>query len=468
MQIAIIGGGITGLSAAWELQQRGIHYTLLEASARWGGKIISQTLELNNATFLVEGGPDTLVTRKPEAWELTQELGLLEQVTDPGSETRGIYVLDRASLHPIPVSPTRFLSTPLLSPRGKLRLLMEPFQPARRDTEDESLADFVRRRLGQEALDKFIGPVLGGIYNTDPERQSILVSSPVMREMEREGGGLFLGAFQRAFRGHKKKSNAPRFITFKNGLQVLTDELARQLSGDLRLNAQVETVAKNEHGYQVILSNGESLHADGVLFATLAQQTAKMIRQIAPEASQRLAALRQQNIGTVSLVYREEDIPKRPVVNGLMIPRREKRLIDAVTFTSRKMPERSTAGYAVLRIFIGGGAPEMVELPDEQLLSAIKKELSELLHITAEPQTWTAFRWEDGFPQAEVGHLQRVSEIEGLLPRGLALAGSSYRGIAVPDCIRQGREAARKTSMALQGGPHPLKQALIQQEVAAG
>src|SRR5690606_37778155 len=124
-----------------ELQQRGIGYTLLEASTRWGGKIISKTLGLNNASFLVEGGPDTLVTRKPEAWELAQELGLLEEVTDPGSETSGIYVLDSASLHPIPVSPTRFLSTPLLSPRGKLRLLMEPFQAARRDTEDESLAD---------------------------------------------------------------------------------------------------------------------------------------------------------------------------------------------------------------------------------------------------------------------------------------------------------------------------------------
>ncbi|HET7143655.1 MAG TPA: protoporphyrinogen oxidase, partial [Anaerolineales bacterium] len=199
MYFAIIGGGITGMSAAWELQQRGIEFSLLEASDHWGGKIISSRIKLNNnAHFLVEGGPDTLVTRKPEAWALANELGMIDQVVNPGSEVSGIYVLDNSSLHPIPVSATKFIRSALLSARGKLRMLAEPFQPARRDDEDESLADFVRRRLGREALDKFIGPVLGGIYNTDPETQSIMVSSPIMREMEKEGGGLFVGAVQRA------------------------------------------------------------------------------------------------------------------------------------------------------------------------------------------------------------------------------------------------------------------------------
>jgi len=437
MHIAIVGGGITGLSAAWELQQRGIEFTLLEASGRWGGKVVSSKINLNgHANFLVEGGPDTLITRKPEAWDLANELGMLDQVTNPGSETSGTYVLDNASLHPIPVSVSRFISTPLLTLRGKLRMLAEPFQPARRDYEDESLADFVRRRLGQEALEKFIGPVLGGIYNTDPETQSIMVSSPIMREMEREGGGLVAGAVQRAFRGRKKKGQKiPRFVSFKNGLQALTDELAVQLKGDMRLNAQVERIA---------ISDGTTVHADGVILAVLANQASALINNISLEASQQLSVIRHQNIGTLSLVYRESDIPKQPVLSGLMIPRREKRMIDAVTFTSRKMPERSTEGYAVLRIFIGGGAPEMVEYDDEKLIEVVKKELAELLGISATPQTWTAFRWQCGFPQADVGHLKRVDEIEKKLPPNLALAGSSYRGIAVPDCIRQGREAAEK------------------------
>lgn len=458
MHIVVIGGGITGLSAAWELRQRGIEYSLLEASHRWGGKIVSSTLEFNNAHFLVEGGPDTLITRKPEAWQLADELGMLDQIADPGSEMRGIYVLDHASPHPIPVSPARFLSTPLLTPRGKLRMLAEPFQSIRRDDEDESLADFVRRRLGQEALDKFIGPVLGGIYNTDPERQSILVSSPVMREMEKEGG-LFVGALKRAMRGGKKSGGKkPRFITFKRGLQALTDELARQLNGDLRLNAKVEAIKKEGNQYRVSMRHGSSLLTDGIIFATLARQTSILLRDISVEASHALGEMHQQNIGTLSLVYRESDIPQKPVINGLMIPHREKRRIDAVTFTSRKMPERSAAGYAVVRVFIGGSQPDVVICTDKRLLEVVQGELADLLGITADPLTWTAFRWEGGFPQAEAGHLKRVDKIEKNLPPTLALAGSSYRGIAVPDCIRQGREAAIKNIMSLRGGDLPPKQ----------
>lgn len=461
MHIIVIGGGITGLSAAWELQQRGVPYSLLEASHRWGGKVTSATLEFENGKFLVEGGPDTLITRKPESWDLVNELGLLDQIVDPGSETSGIYVLDNASLHPIPVSPTKFFTTPLLTLRGKLRMLAEPFQPVRRDNEDESLADFVRRRLGKEALEKFIGPVLGGIYNTDPERQSIMVSAPVMREMERDGG-LFIGGTRRMFRTRKQRTEKkPRFINFKNGMQALADELARQLTGDLRLNAQVTSVTQDGSQFRVSLQNGNHILADGVIFATLAHQTADMLVSISAEASLRLSELRQQNIGTLSLVYREADIPAQPVVNGLMIPRREKRMIDAVTFTSRKMPERSRAGYAVVRVFIGGGAPEMVEYSDEKLLGEVKRELADLLNIHAEPLDWRAFRWQGGFPQAEVGHLQRVDEIEKLLPANIALAGSSYRGIAVPDCIRQGRMAAEKINMSLRGGNLPPKQSQI-------
>jgi protoporphyrinogen/coproporphyrinogen III oxidase len=466
MHIIVIGGGITGLSAAWQLQQRGIPYSLLEASQRWGGKVASATLEVEGGKFLIEGGPDTLITRKPEAWDLVNELGMLDQIVDPGSETSGIYVLDHASLHPIPVSPTKFFTTPLLTLRGKLRMLAEPFHPARRDDEDESLADFVRRRLGGEALEKFVGPVLGGIYNTDPEHQSILVSAPIMREMEKDGG-LFIGGTRRMLRTRKQRAGKkPRFINFKHGMQALTDELARQLTGDLRLNAQVQAVTKAGGQYRVTLQDGTSLLADGIIMTTLANQTAGMLPSISAEASRRLGELRQHNIGTLSLVYRESDIPAQPVVSGLMIPRREKRKIDAVTFTSRKMPARSAAGYAVVRVFIGGGAPEMVEHTDEQLLGEVKRELADLLNIRAEPLTWTAFRWQAGFPQAEVGHLQRVAEIENLLPANIALAGSSYRGIAVPDCIRQGRAAAEKINMSLPvpcagTGDLPLKQSQI-------
>lgn len=446
MHIAIVGGGITGLSAAWEAQQRGISYTLLEASDRWGGKVISSEIRMDGSRFLVDGGPDTIVTRKPEAWDLTHELGILDQVENPGSETRGIYVLDNASPHPIPLSPFRFIRSKLMSTRGKLRLLAEPFQPARQDDRDESLGDFVRRRLGEEALDKFIGPVLGGIYNTDPNVQSILVSSPVMREMEKESGSLFRAAFQRAFRPHKNghtQGKKPRFITYHNGIQGIVDGLVERLTGDLRLNSSVQSITKNHSGYHVQLRRGDIFRADAIVIATLANVASELLKVISTEASQRLEKIRHNHIGTVSLVYKESDLPRLDI-NGLMIPRREKRAIDAVTFTSKKMPHRFSSGYAALRVFIGGGCPEIVECDEEKLLSIVQRELSELLGISAKPVAHKVFRWQNGFPQAEVGHLQLIDEIEKLLPADIALAGSSYRGIAIPDCIRQGRAAVRR------------------------
>lgn len=452
MHLAIVGGGITGLSAAWELQKRGISYSVLEASNRWGGKVVSSIIKLDHGgQFLVEGGPDTLITRKPEAWQLAQELGLQDEVINPGSEASGTFVLDQGRIHPIPLSPGKFFSTTLISTPGKLRMLAEPFQKPKLDAGDESLADFVRRRLGHEALEKFIGPVLGGIYNTNPETQSILITSPVMREMEAQGGSLTAGAILRMMKGGRKKPASPRFISFKSGLQALVDELVRQLHGDLRLNSPVKMIVPNEEKYTIMLANDESMEVEGVILAAPANQTAGMISVISKAAEKELLQIRQQNIATVSMVYREENIPSAPYISGLMIPRREKRKVDAVTFPSRKTPERCSPGYAVVRVFLGGSAPELVDMAEEEMMHQVRLELADLLSIHAQPLAWRSFRWPNGFPQADVGHLQRIDELEALLPPEVVLAGSSYRGIAVPDCIRQGREAAAKLSDLFQG-----------------
>ncbi len=443
--IVVIGGGIAGLSAAWEIQKRGqATFSLLEASERWGGKVHSRTLVASNGDkFLVDGGPESFVTRKPEVWELAHELGLADELVNPGSETRNIYVLDGGRPYPIPLSPALFFSSPLMTWRGKLRLLAEPFQPARRDTEDESLAAFGTRRLGREALEKFIGPVLGGIYNTDPAHQSILVSSPVMREMEAESGSLVLAALKRAFRP-RPKDGRPSFVTFKHGAQVLTDAMAAQLKGDLRLNAEVTRIQRDGAGYCVMLSNGDTIQADKIILAILASQAAGLLRETAPQAASQLDLIQHNHIGTVSLVFRESDLPQKPVVNGLMIPRREKRAIDAVTFTSRKTPQRAAPGFVLLRVYLGGARPDVVEMDDAGLVAAVCAELGALLGIHAKPLDYTIFRWLKGFPQANVGHLGRVAQVEALLPAGIGLAGSSYRGIAVPDCIKQGREIVQK------------------------
>jgi oxygen-dependent protoporphyrinogen oxidase len=267
-----------------------------------------------------------------------------------------------------------------------------------------------------------------------------------MREMERESGSLVLAALQRGLRAKKKSSNGtrkPRFITFKQGLEGLAENIVKQLTGDLRLNSRVNYVCRIQDKYQIHTSNMDVIEADAVIFATLANVTAGLLEDISEEASERLRSIRHNNIGTISLVYNESDLPQLDI-NGLMIPRSEQRAIDAITFTSKKMPQRSSPGYALIRVFIGGGKPNVVEYDEEILMTVVRRELASLLGIEAAPKAYKIFRWQNGFPQAEVGHLELIDEIESYLPADIALAGSSYRGIAVPDCIRQGRYAVQK------------------------
>ncbi|MBN1667787.1 MAG: protoporphyrinogen oxidase, partial [Anaerolineales bacterium] len=192
---------------------------------------------------------------------------------------------------------------------------------------------------------------------------------------------------------------------------------------------------------QVQMLSGEQLAADGVVLAAPANASAALLQGLAPQAAARLEQIRHTDIGTLSLVYRAADVQLQPRVHGLMVPRRERRRIDAVTFTSLKMPQRAPHDYLVLRVFFGAGDPRLVGYDDPDLLAAVRAELADLLGIQAEPLEMVAFRWPASFPQADVGHLERVAEIEGLLPTEVVVTGSSYRGIGVPDCIRQGRQA---------------------------
>ena len=463
-KIVIIGGGITGLSAAWELQaQAGTSpdYTLLESTNHWGGKIITERVPApHGKEFVMDGGPDTIITRKPEAWDLARELGIEDQVIDAGSETRNMYVLDGGKPAAIPLSPFAFISSSLMSTRGKLRILAEPFITAKNDDEDKSLASFVNRRLGNEALEKFIGPVLAGIYNTDPNTQSILTTSPIMREMEKDYGSLFKAVIgrRRAKRINGDNIRPPRFITFKGGAQELVDRCVEQLQGELILNARVSKINKKIDHYEVVLVDGRQYEADAVILATTANIAAELLGGIAQEAASKLGRIRHENIGTIALAYLDKELPSTLDINGLMIPRRENRAIDAVTFLTKKLPMRAPEGYTLLRVFFGGGSPKVATYDDDKLIHTVRKELNELLKIQAVPVELAIFRWLAGFPQADVGHLEKIQTIENLLPEGIYLAGSSYRGIGVPDCIRQGRVATRKAIKNLNGKVQNKKQ----------
>lgn len=429
---------------------------LIESSLELGGKMTTRKEDNEQGSFVIDAGPEVIVTRKPEAWQLALELGLKDQIVNPGSETKDMYVLDEGELKKIPLSPPAFLGSNLLSIRGKLRMMIEPFIPPKKDFEDESLADFVTRRLGREALDKMLGPVLAGIYNTNPETQSILTTSPVMREMEREYGGLFRGAFAR-IRARKNTPvddpPRPQFMTFTGGAQTLVDELAYQISAQILTGSPAVSIKKQGGRYQVLLEDGKPVTADAVILAAPANQSAKMLAGLAPQSKELLDKIMHENIGTAALIYKAGQIDIPYVINGLMIPRSENRRIDAVSWTTNKPLNRAPEGYEMVRIFFGGSDPSLVMLPEDQIVQVIRTELEEILGIDAEPIQAAVFCWPESFPQAYVNHLDLVLEIEESLPPGIFVAGSSYRGIGVPDCVRQGQSAAEQ---ALDYLYHPL------------
>lgn len=439
--VLVVGGGITGLSAAWQLQQIGLRYTLLEAAPRLGGMIQTATFD----GFTAEGGPETFITRKPELWNLALQMGLRDRMEPISSETSGAAVLHENKVMRVPLSPLLFLTSPLLSWRGKLRMMAEPFIPARTDDEDETLASFARRRLGVEACDRLIAPILSGIYNSDAEQQSILTTAAVMRDLEKHGSliwGTLATMRQRQALLKSGASLPPRSVSFANGAQELVDALAQKLTGEVRLNTHITKLERAGQGYAATLANGEQLQPTALILAIPANAVASLLRELAPVAATLLAQIRFASIGTVALGFRMEAMRNAPPVSSLMIPRRARRQIDAVLWR----PQRAPKGHTLLRVFFGGAAPQLLDLDDEALVNVIRAELQALLNITDAPLAQCIFRWPAGFPQADIGHLQLIDRIEAALPATLALAGNSYRGIGVPDCVRQGIQAAERVA----------------------
>ena len=448
--ITIIGGGITGLAAAWELHSRGhTAYTIIEVEPGWGGKVVTRRVSLPDGEAIIEGGPESFVTRKPQAWELAHELGLGEQVRTPTSQTSGMYVLHDGQLLPAPTSPQGFLTTRLLTPGAKARMLSEPFVRPRLDLDDESIADFVDRRLGRQARERFLGPVLGGIYNCDAERQSVLVAAPVMREMERESGSLVAGAVRRAkaaraARRQEPGDTRPRFFTMAGGTAALVDTLVARLTGELRTGVAVTRITRitrdGRGRWSVGLADGSTFDTDAVLLTVVPRAAAGLLSEVAPAAAVGLDRMPATSIGTATLVY-AAPAPSLPLpVHGLMIPRSAGRRIDAVSVSSATAPHRFPPGALAVRVFFGGADPDLVTRSDDDLAVVLRAELTDLIGLDALPTATTVFRWPGGFPLADVGHLDRLAAVEAALPEGLALAGSGYRGLGVPDCIRQGRE----------------------------
>jgi protoporphyrinogen/coproporphyrinogen III oxidase len=469
VQVAIVGGGITGLSAAWYLQQKAaeanqsLTYTLLEASDRWGGKVKTEIVDNldTEKPFVIEAGPDSFITQKPWAWQLVRQLGLAEQLLPTNNEKRQTFILNKGEpvtmpeglMLIVPTSITPFLKSRLLSWRGKLRMGLDLFVPARRDGQDESLGDFVRRRLGEEALNKLAEPLLSGIYNADVEEQSLLATFPRFRDLEVKHGSLIRGMLaakqmrRKASENGRSQPKPPSFfISMRHGMASLTDELRSRLTGDCRLETVVTSLVREENGrYRLTLNDNEQITADSVILAIPAYAAAKLLAELVPKTAVDLRDIRYVSTGTLSLAYRAKDVDHPLDGFGMVIPRQEARSINAITWTSTKFDHRAPDGHVLLRIFFGGTrSPHMPELEDGTILTLARTELADLMGITAEPLFHRLYRWPDATPQYDVGHLERVAAIEAALPPGLFVSGSPYRGIGLPDCVRQAQETAEQ------------------------
>ncbi len=454
--VVIIGGGIAGLAAAYELQAQGVPYILLESSQRFGGKIRTEYIPnpAGEGRFVVEVGPDSVLTQKPWAVNLAKELGLAGQLLGTNDAMRRTYVLRNGRLVPLPdgvflIVPTRiwpFIRTPLFSWRGKLRMALDWFIPPRQDEDDESLADFVCRRLGAEVLDRLAEPLMAGIHNAEAENQSLLATFPRFRQLEKQYGSLIRGMLAACRKAPTTDKRRSVFTSFRDGMQTLVDALLEQLNGDLHLNVAASGISWAENGgFDIRLSGGETLSASAIVLATPAYTAADLLRDVAPQVSEQLTTIRYVSTGTVSVAYPLADIPRPLDGFGLVIPHSENRRINAITWTSTKFHHRAPEGYGLLRVFFGGSRhPEIMALDDEQIFAIVQEELRDIMGITTQPLFSRLYRWSRANPQYDVGHLERLSTIEQLLPDGIYLAGSAYHGVGVPDCVKQGRDAAGK------------------------
>jgi oxygen-dependent protoporphyrinogen oxidase len=427
-RIAIIGGGISGLSAAFVLEQQRragapLQYVLYEAGPRFGGVLVTEHVD----GCVVEAGPDSFLTEKPWAADLCRQIGLSDQLIGSNDAARKTYILVNGRLITIPdglmfMVPTSILSSalsPLFSIATKLRIAREWFHP-RNSSGDESVASFVERHYGAEMVDRLADPLLTGVYGGDASSLSVGAVLPRFVEMERTHGSL-ARAMRSTHRKISQSSSAPAlFTSLKSGMQEMVDALVARLDPSwLRLNTPVQSTEFENEGW-LVSAGAQSDVYDAVILAVPV---------------------------TVALGYDRGVRKSLPPGFGFLVPRSAGKRVLAATFVHNKFSHRAPEGRALLRCFLGGSRDEpILELADDEILRIVGEELRQILGIGAEPLFARVYKWRAAMAQYNVGHLERLERIERLrrpLP-GLALAGNAYRGIGVPDCVRSGKEAAER------------------------
>jgi oxygen-dependent protoporphyrinogen oxidase len=461
-RVVVVGGGITGLAAAWALTRPrsagDVDVTVVDAGERPGGKIRTERV----GPFLFEGGPDSFLTLKPAAVEFARELGLGERLIgtlEPG----GAFVLYRGRLEPLPDGlagfiPQRvgsFLRSRLFSPWEKARFALEFLIPAARNGTDESLGAFVRRRLGSAAVDRLAAPLLAGIHAGDIDRLSLRATFPQFADAERRYGSLTGAVLARRRAGrHLAGVGLPMFMTLRGGLSELVDAAVRALpDGSVRIG-QVTRIIPSPAGYVLTLQDGAELRADAVVLAVPASAAAPLLAGVSPDAAGVLRSISYVSTAAAVFAFRRADVLHPLAGHGYVVARGERRMHTACTWVSSKWPHRAPDDHVVLRAYVGrDGDQAALAMDDDTLSRAVLGELGSLLGLRAAPTLARVYRWPQAMPQYLVGHLERVAAARSHLGRipGLALAGSAYDGVGIPDCIRQGKEAAASVLGVLHG-----------------
>ena len=468
--VAVVGGGISGLSAAYELHRRQVPFVLLEKSERFGGVIRTERA----GGFTIDAGPDSLVTQKPAAITLCRELGLAGRLV-PTRTPRTAYVVRDSVLHPLPPGSVFGIPTgigPLaaerfLSWRGRLRLGMEVLAPRNRSnaardsreegSRDEAIGAFFRRRFGAEATDYLAEPLLAGIHSGDVERLSMQALFPQFVEAERVHGSV-IRAFRRnaAARASTTEGQGP-FRSFPEGLEALPRALSARLPGDsLRRGTAVTGIAGGPP-YALRIAGGSCIAADQVVLALPAHATAPLAAGVDGALARLCASFTDTSIAIVVLAFPRRAIAHPLRGSGFVVPRAEPGLsITAATWISSKWPGRAPDDHVLLRGFVGGARrPDALALPDATLVDTVRDDLTRLLGIGGEPVLARIYRWPRANPQHHVGHLARVAEIDRRLARtpGLRIIGAAFRGVGIGDCVAAGRAAGAAAADAARSAP---------------
>lgn len=462
-RIAIIGGGISGLAAAYALEEKRragieVEYVLFEGAARFGGVLVTDRVD----GCLLEAGADSFLTEKPWAIELCAKLGLADQLIGSNDAERKTYILVHGKLIEMPdglmfMVPTKLAPTvlsPLFSTQTKLRMAREWFHPPHKANGDETVAAFVERHYGPEMVDRLADPLLSGVYGGEASQLSVRAVLPRFAEMEAKHGSLgraMLAARSAMARG-PKTTPRPLFTSLKEGMQQMVDALVAALPSDaLRSEAIVQAVAPEAGGW-VVSAGLQSDQFDAVILALPTKAAAVLLQRCGAELASELAAIAYSSSVTVALGYDKQVRGSLPPGFGFLVPRSEGKRLLAATFVHNKFPHRAPEDRAIIRCFLGGARGEhMLALPEEEILRMVREELDQILQLKAEPLFARVFKWKGAMAQYGVGHLERLKRIETLrlkLP-GLALAGNGYSGIGVPDCVRSGTAAVEDTLKTL-------------------